>query len=543
MGKLAISLGSLPICAVEIGEDPSRIGRTSDNDVVLPLPDVADSHAEISSSGDSCEVRAMSGETMYFRGRRVTRARLAPGDHLGLGGYRLQWLGDGVGLELAGLETTFETARSHGTKPLEPPDLNLGRATELAVVEGADKGANLLLEAVVSTVGRSPDCDLVLADDSVSWRHISLELTRDGIRVRDLGSRNGTLLDGRRVESALAGEGARIQIGKSVLKIADGGAKAERAESGLAELVGNSAAMQTVYRLIEETAATRLPVLVSGETGTGKELVARAIHTLGPRSTGPFVPVNCAAIPRDMLEDELFGHVKGAFTGATSDRQGAFERAGGGTIFLDEVGELALDLQAKLLRVLEDREIPRLGGDPIHSDFRVVAATGQDLTAAVSDGGFRQDLFFRLVVTEIRVPPLRERPDDLPALVRHFLALAEAESGLETAGQFSVDDAVIAVLSRHAWPGNVRELRNVVFRLLVASEREAVEPGLVQRLLSEVGLRPSSPREEPETLEQMEKEVIRRALDDCGGQKRAAARRLGIAESTLYEKIRRYNLR
>jgi DNA-binding NtrC family response regulator len=543
MGKLAIFLGSLPVLAVEIGEKTTRLGRSTQNDIVLPLPDVADFHAEMFATGDRCEIRALARESVRSQGRPVARAILSSGEHVALGGYHLQWLTGDSDQGPSASVADLVSARAHGTKPLEAASERLPRATGVEVLEGEEQGSAIELVAAVTMVGRSLDCDLVLTDAAASWRHCSLELTREGVRVRDLDSHNGTFLDGRRIESALAGAGAKIQIGETTLRLTgETEPGAPEATSGLAELVGGSSPMLELYGLIREAAASRLPVFISGETGTGKELVARAIHSLGLRSAGPFVPVNCAAIPREMLEDELFGHVKGAFTGATSDRPGALERANAGTVFLDEVGELALDLQAKLLRVLEDQEIPRLGGDSVQGDFRVVAATNRDLDEAATDEKFRQDLYFRLAVLQIRVPPLRDRLEDLPDLTRHFLDQAEVREGIPGAADVALGHQAMDRLRQHTWPGNVRELKNLVLRALVAAKGGPVGLELVDRLLSESVLRPADRAAAATSLEEMEQEAIRKALQDCNGQRRAAARRLGIAESTLYDKIRKYGL-
>jgi DNA-binding NtrC family response regulator len=495
------------------------------------------------ASGDRCEIRALAGESLRVHGRPVARAGLSSGDRVGLGGYHLQWFTGEDEQETSGSVADLVGARAHGTKPLEAPGKDLARATGVEVVEGVDQGSRVGLVATATIVGRSPECDLVLTDAAASWRHCSLELTREGVRIRDLESHNGSFLDGRRIESALAGAGNKIQIGKTTLRLtAEADPEAAEVTAGLAELVGGSPPMLEVYGRIREAASSRLPVLVSGETGTGKELVARAIHSLGLRSAVPFVPVNCAAIPREMLEDELFGHVKGAFTGATSDRPGALERANGGTIFLDEVGELALDLQAKLLRVLEDQEIPRLGGGVVQGDFRVVAASNKDLAEAAASESFRQDLYFRLAVLQIRVAPLRDRLEDLGDLTRHFLAEAEVKEGVTGAGEVSFGRQVVDRLRRHTWPGNVRELKNLVLRALVEAKAGPVDLELVDRVLSESVLRPPARAEGSTSLEEAEKEAIRKALQDCNGQRRAAARRLGIAESTLYDKIRKHGL-
>jgi DNA-binding NtrC family response regulator len=541
MGKLAISLGSLPVLAVEIGEDVIRIGRSTDNDLVLPLPDVADIHAEISSTGEICEVSALEGESVYRGGDPVTRAALLPGDQIGLGCYRLRWLASESDRSLP--ESALAGARSHGTKPLERPAKSGGRAIGLEVMDGAERGLKLDLEAAATLVGRSPECDVVLTDDAVSWTHCSFEFGPEGVRVRDLDSHNGTFLDGNRIESATAEAGSRIQVGLTTLRLVSAFDEGDDSASiGLAELIGRSPPMQEVYARIEEAAASRIPVLLLGETGTGKELVARAVHSLGPRSHRPFVPVNCAAIPRDLLEDELFGHARGAFTGAAGDRAGAFERADGGTVFLDEIGELAPELQAKLLRVIEDGQVPRLGGEVIECDFRVVAATNSDLSRAVSDGRFRQDLYYRLAVYAIGLPPLRDRLEDLPDLVGHFLESAEEHTGVGGAARVRFEEDAIDRLGEHGWPGNVRELRNVVLRSVVEVKQGAVDGQLVGRLLVDLaGPEPVAPSPSG-SLQEIEREVIRRALQDCNGQRRAAARRLGIAESTLYEKISKYDL-
>jgi DNA-binding NtrC family response regulator len=545
MAKLAIFLGTLPVLAVEIGDKPTRLGRASDNDILLPLPDVADLHAEILATDEICEIRALAGESILFRGRPVSKARLKPGEEVDLGGYSLRWLA-GEGRESPeSRELEMAALRSHGTRPLEPAGEKSGGVTAVEVAEGADKGMDFPLSATVTTVGRSPDCDIVLGDDSVSWRHCTLELTREGIRVRDLGSRNGTLLDGRRTESALAGARARIRVGQTTLLLTGGKEVEHEASKGLAELVGESSAMQEVYGRIREAASTRAPVLISGETGTGKELVARAVHSLGSRSSGPFLPINCAAIPRQLLEAELFGYVKGAFTGAEMDRKGAFERADGGTLFLDEIGDLPLDLQPKILRVLEDGRVPRLGGGEVPSNFRIVAATNTHLADAIGEQRFRQDLYYRVAVLEIPLPPLRDHRGDLEMLCQHFLSQSIEMGELELTSELAFDEAALRCLTEHTWPGNVRELKNLVVRAGVAAATRTgqIDSDLIEELLAESPAVIPNGGQAPQTLEEFEVEVIRRTLQDCHGQKRAAARRLGIAESTLYDKIRRYGLR
>ncbi len=248
------------------------------------------------------------------------------------------------------------------------------------------------------------------------------------------------------------------------------------------EIIGDGEAIRVLLRLISRVAPTRARVLITGESGTGKELVARAIHEGSARRAAPFVKVNCAAIPRDLIESELFGHEKGAFTGASRQKKGLFEVAHKGTIFLDEIGDMDLDAQAKVLRTLQNGELMRVGGrDPVRVDVRVLAATHRDLQGLTRTGEFREDLFFRLAVVPLEVPPLRKRRSDIPALARHFVALACKENGLAAKG---IDQAVLGALIRHDWPGNVRELRNVIERMVVLSDADLVSGDLPPELAS-----------------------------------------------------------
>jgi two-component system NtrC family response regulator len=309
------------------------------------------------------------------------------------------------------------------------------------------------------------------------------------------------------------------------------------AEDG--ELIGGSASMREVQKAIGMLADTDATVLITGETGTGKEVVARAIHRHGRRSGKPFVAVNCAAIPGELLESQLFGHVRGAFTGAVSDRAGSFREANGGTLFLDEIGDMDLALQAKLLRVLQDRVVMPLGGKPVPVDVRILAATHRDLAQAAREGKFREDLFYRLGVVPVSLPPLRERLADIVPLAEHFLALA---AGGGAPKRLSAKAA--GRLLAHPWPGNVRELRNAMERVAVLARRPVIAADDLAFLRGEV------PGSEPDRLEgdlpsavaRLETAMIRRALTACGGNRAEAARKLGIHRQLLYEKMRRYGL-
>src|SRR5262245_55416627 len=343
----------------------------------------------------------------------------------------------------------------------------------LLVVAGPDAGATYTSNGERTVIGTHDSADLVLHDSTVSRFHCEIAPVHGRPLLRDLGSLNGTSINGVAVVSAHLHSGATIAMGRSQVRF-DLGAEqvkipvSERARFGV--MVGRSVAMRRAFALLERAAATDSTVLLEGETGTGKEVAAESIHRESGRAKGPFVVVDCSAIPGDLLESELFGHERGAFTGAVAAREGAFEAAHGGTIFLDEIGELPLELQRTRLRVLERRECKRVGATrytPV--DVRVVAATNRNLRSEVNAKKFRSDLYYRLAVLEVRLPPLRERLDDLSLLVDHVvegLRLADhPESKVVRTQEF------LAHLAQHTWPGNVRELRNYIERCIALSER------------------------------------------------------------------------
>ncbi len=311
---------------------------------------------------------------------------------------------------------------------------------------------------------------------------------------------------------------------------------------GLDQIIGQSKPMKDVFAKIQRAAPVDSTVLILGESGTGKELVAQALHHNSNRKKGPFVAVNCAAVPATLVESELFGHVRGAFTGATDRRVGRFEQADGGTLFIDEIGDFELGLQAKLLRVLETFTVTPVGG---HEDrkveVRVLAATSRDLKKMVADGTFREDLYYRLNVVAITLPPLRQRPDDLPILVEHFLK--EISENKHTAPK-RISPEVMRRLAQYRWPGNVRELRNALESMMVLADGEMLtENDLPDRILSGAA-ETSAPQDLPTglTMEELEKLAIAKALDQSGGNRTHAAERLGISVRTLQRKLRQYEL-
>src|SRR6188474_343845 len=369
---------------------------------------------------------------------------------------------DGTGFESGtGLTTLFDG---------EWATVRRLRKGKLVVLNGPDQGKEVEMLKPRVTGGRSIISDLVVQDKAVSGTHFEVSARDDGYRLRDLNSRNGIYVGDLRVREAYLRPGTVFRIGHTNIQFQS---TQDVVEIELSKkdrfdmLLGSSPAMREIFAHLEKVAPSELTCLITGETGTGKEMVARALHNASQRRSRPFVVLDCGSIPRELIESTLFGHEKGSFTGAVSQHDGCFMQANGGTIFLDEIGELDIGLQPKLLRVLEQREIKRVGGDRnVKVDVRVVAATNRDLRSMVNHGTFREDLYFRLSVIHAELPPLRERRDDIPNLANHFLRDVAGRRGMTMS--FS-QDAMAAMMS-HSWTGNVREMRNVVERAAALSE-------------------------------------------------------------------------
>ncbi|MCU0857009.1 MAG: sigma-54 dependent transcriptional regulator [Pontiellaceae bacterium] len=307
---------------------------------------------------------------------------------------------------------------------------------------------------------------------------------------------------------------------------------------GLENIIGNSPEMQAVFDTVRQVAASRATVLIQGESGTGKELIAKAIHRLSPRKNGAFIPVHCAALSSTLLESELFGHEKGAFTGAAERRKGRFELADGGSLFLDEIGEIDASVQVKILRALEERRFERVGGqEPIDVDTRLIAATNRDLKKMVAEGTFREDLYYRLYVVVIQLPALRERKSDVPLLLKHYLDLFNQENGRTIEG-FSPD--ALDLLTAYRWPGNVRELRNVVEQMVVLSRSPRIGVRDLPVHIREAGFPGEAGRVQTGVLADVEKQTVLKALTEAGGNRTRAAEKLGISRRTLHRKIAEY---
>ncbi len=418
------------------------------------------------------------------------------------------------------------------------------RSYRVEVIAGPNNGQTFPLAGPL-VVGSAEEAGIALSDGTVSRYHLELTPRGDGVHVRDLGSTNGTYVAGVRVQDALVEDEVTLTVGTTRLRVRfleeDLGAPVARASFGAA--LGDSPAMRQLFGMLARIAPTQSTVVLLGETGTGKEVLARAIHDTSLRAAGPFVVFDCASVAPSLIESELFGHVRGAFTGAISDRQGAFLRAHGGTLFLDEIGELPLELQPRLLRVLEDGLVRRVGDDKSRSvDVRIVAATHRDLEKEVESGRFRRDLFFRLAVAPVMVPPLRDRTEDIGLLASHFWRSANPEVGPPA--------RLLALLARQRFPGNVRELRNVIERAVALFGGAQGMDGVADQELEaqlfaaprELLARPAAPSAAAPTGELDERERILDALQRCAGNQTLAAKMLGISRGTLLTRLDTYGI-
>jgi len=429
---------------------------------------------------------------------------------------------------------------SEGTLPIALVGLPV-RTLSLKVVGGVDLGLSLADATDAVTVGLAEDNALRLTDPSVSRFHVELSRRGDKVWVKDLGSTNGTWAHGLSLSEAAVPPGTVLTLGQTQLEVGAGQTKSvELAEhDALGPLKGSSPVMRNLLARIDKAARSDSAVLLQGESGTGKELIARALHDRGPRAKKPFVTVDCGSLSPGLVASELFGHERGAFTGAERRHVGAFERADGGTVFLDEIGELPPSLQATLLGVLERRRFRRVGGsEELAVDVRVVSATHRELRAAVNGGQFRLDLFFRLAVVKLEVPPLRARVEDLELLISHFLAEAGSEA---TVAQLFPKD-VLTSLRAHQWPGNVRELRNLVESTLAMGETPMLEAAPVEGAAFP-GPERTYKDARADVLARFEQHYLERLLALTQNNVSAAARHAKMDRSHLIELLQRHGLR
>ncbi|HJL14402.1 MAG TPA: sigma 54-interacting transcriptional regulator [Sandaracinaceae bacterium LLY-WYZ-13_1] len=424
------------------------------------------------------------------------------------------------------------------------PELELD-GFRLEVVSGAPE-AEHTAEAETCRLGSHASNDLVVDHPSVSRMHAEVRVEPRGAIVQDLGSLNGTWLDGVRVERAWLRDGSLLRLGEVTVRFHRGTAALRlplASSERFGRLAGRSVPMRRAFAMLERCAASEATVLIQGETGTGKEGAAEGIHDASPRADGPFVVIDCGALPTHLLQSELFGHVKGAFTGAVDARSGAFEVAEGGTVFLDEIGELPLELQPKLLRVLAQRTIRRVGSTERREvDVRLVAATHRPLDELVNSGAFRADLYYRLAVLRVTLPPLRERLDDLPVLVAALLDELGAEA---SARERLTSRAYLRRLRARSWPGNVRELRNHLERALVFEEEVEPGPPDADDELPPEHVDPSQSwsQARAQAIARFEKAYLRALLERHAGNVSRAARAAGVDRVYVHRLLRKHGLR
>ncbi|MBP9086984.1 MAG: sigma 54-dependent Fis family transcriptional regulator [Kofleriaceae bacterium] len=421
-----------------------------------------------------------------------------------------------------------------------------GRGGIFLVIKGPDRGETVRLVDQPISFGSGSTCDLALTDNTVSRKHLEAHLIGDEVMMVDTGSTNGSFLIGAtdsRIEKIAIGFGAEIKLGRTVIKFLPDEEAVSPVPSPLSRfgsIVGGDTKMRQMFTMLQDVAPTNATVLIEGETGTGKELIAEELHNHSTRRDGPFVVFDCGSVPRELIESMLFGHVKGSFTGAIGDRRGAFAEANGGTIFLDEIGEMAIDLQPSLLRVLDKRAVRKVGSNTYEKiDVRVVAATNRDLRSEVAKKTFREDLYYRLAVIRVGVPPLRERGTDIPLLIQHFV------NSFGPNLRVSAED--MKVLCGHAWPGNVRELRNVMERacLLAHGDTINLDDALVAEAQSpSFGVRTDLPFKEAkgQLVEMFEREYIEDLMKKHKMNLSAASREAQIDRKHLRELIRKYAL-
>jgi len=527
---------------LRVGLDRQRmvLGRGVKCDVVIPDPDVSRQQVALHFDGTRCNLEDLSGKGTLVGGQPMTRGELLDGMDITLGQWRASFrLRGGSDDRLdapTGVGRHTSVQRLAQEESLPPSQIRV------------KQGPNELIHEIENerfTVGKDPANALVVQDRFISSKHLQVTRREGGLHVVDLNSTNGTYLGNVRIFEVEVPLNTVLRVGEAELIFER--LNLGRGSQAFHGIIGDDPSVRQLVELIERVAPSNAAVAILGESGTGKELVARALHTCSTRSEQPFIPINCAAISKELIESELFGHEKGAFTGADKQRKGAFEEAHGGTLFLDEIGELPLDLQAKLLRVLESGELKRVGASrPTHVDVRLVAATNKDLLAESREGSFREDLYYRLCVIPLLLPPLRSRKGDIAVLTEHFMRVYTPR------GQtVSLTPTALAKLADHPWPGNIRELRNVVHRALLLRRGPKIDAGDItfdQEYSREPTGAAAVSLELPVgltleiMLQRLERQIIENTMRRYNHNKERVAKELGLARSTLFKRLKDWGI-
>ncbi|MFZ5445329.1 MAG: sigma 54-interacting transcriptional regulator [Myxococcota bacterium] len=543
MAELVFFRRGEEVLRLTMTDDRVVLGRGERCDVVIPDPEVSRQHVALHLEDGRCLFQDLSGKGTVVAGHKLPQGEVHDGADITLGQWRAIFRAAGGGSDSdateLGQRTEVAAAAEEKDSPVLPAQIRV-RSSQGDTVHR--------LQSEGFTAGKDAGNDLVLNQRFVSARHLKVTRRHNRFVVIDQHSTNGTWIGSNRIFEAEVPFFTTLRVGEAELTIEPAAQSgANKGASGTYGLIGTDASLRRLIELIDRVAPSSAAVAVFGESGTGKELIARAIHSQSLRASAPFIPVNCAAISKELIESELFGHEKGSFTGAMNARKGAFEEADGGTIFLDEIGELPLDLQAKLLRALESGEIKRVGAPrPITVDVRIVAATNRDLLAMSREGKFREDLYYRLCVIPMHLPPLRARPGDLKLLADHFLKIYAPRGQ-----RVLLTPAALKALENHVWPGNIRELRNVIHRALLLRKGQhidvgdltfdsrASDPALAAKVGGELDCIPGMSLEAQ--LERAERMIIEGAIRRFSTRDQVA-RELSIARSTLFKRLKEWGI-
>lgn len=539
MYQLNLQKGHEEAMQVILKQNQTSVGRAANNDICLPDPDISRVHFIITKNNDhEFIITDKSTNGTFLNDKKISSSIIRPQDCIKIGQWTIFFLQSQERSEAA--TQIIDTAP---TKVVSYKPENGEVVTQLSQLECLDTQKIYDLTDSMISIGKASSNTIVIDSEYVSNFHCKLEYKNKQFYLKDLNSTNGTLLNNKKILEAPLNDGAIISVGKHNFRFSS-----EQSSEKIKALpvqkyhgiISQDKTMQNMFALIERMSQSDANVLIQGETGSGKELIAKAIHKVSSRAVQRYITLNCGAIAKDLIESELFGHEKGAFTSALSQRKGVFEEANHGTLFLDEIAELPLELQPKLLRVLENNEIRRVGSNKtIEINTRIIAATHQNLHECVKKGTFREDLYYRLFVVPIHVPPLRNRKEDIPLLVEHFLNEKN-----------TISKDALEQLKNHSWPGNVRELKNLIQRAQIAANDGQIENqhinfsplGIADKTAYEFDSTLNKIPKVSKTLKDVEKEIILEELNTNNWNKTETAKKLGIAKSTLHEKIKKYQL-
>ncbi|MFH1829806.1 MAG: sigma 54-interacting transcriptional regulator [Pseudomonadota bacterium] len=516
-----------------IGSDPLTIGRAAGNTLRLLDPEISRKHCRIEWRDGNLYATDLSKNGMLINGDLKKEAEINAGDRISIGPWTL--LIDTT-IDAVPIKTLASTPHLTRVISYDPSHKCLTTERIEIIVNSPDQApTKKCMTKSEITLGHHASCDVAVADPYVSRRHCRLEIKGREVRLIDLASTNGVFVGDTKINQVSMQPHGVFRIGRSVVNyrlVSETESIVPSKSSRLGNMLGASKSMREIFALISRIAPSDSTVVITGESGTGKELAAREIHRLSNRNKQPFVAVNCGAIPSTIIESQLFGHERGAFTGAVERATGFFEQARSGTLFLDEIGEMPLDLQTRLLRVLESKTVRRLGGqEEIPVDFRLVCATNKNLGRMARQKTFREDLLFRIFVIPIEISPLRERPEDIPALAKHFVS-EFAPKGRS----LSLTDAALTALSDHKWAGNARELRNTIERTLLLCDHDVIEATDLN--FATLGTQ----QDDNGSLKDQERAHLIEALRECKGNLSRASRKLGIARTTLSTKMRKHKI-